>query len=81
VAPAGSQESDESVLSRIWEGAVYVMRHPILPGLYLLDVGVTIVTFYRQILPLIVDRMFKAGPGAVGVMTAANSLGGVVGTF
>lgn len=81
VAPAESQTSDESVLRRIWEGAVYVMRHPILPGLYLLDIGVTIVTFYRQILPLIVDRMFKAGPGAVGVMTAANSFGGVLGTF
>ena len=81
VAPAEPQRSEESVLRRIWEGAVYVMRHPILPGLYLLDIGVTVVTFYRQILPLIVDRMFKAGPGAVGVMTAANSLGGVVGTF
>ena len=81
VAPTEPQGSDESVLRRIWEGAVYVMRHPILPGLYLLDIGVTIVTFYRQILPLIVDRMFKAGPGAVGVMTAANSLGGVIGTF
>ena len=81
VAPVQSRDDDESVLKRIWEGAVYVMRHPILPGLYLLDIGVTIVSFYRQILPLIVDRMFKAGPAAVGVVTAANSLGGVVGTF
>ena len=81
VAPAEPQGGDSSVLRRIWEGAVYVMRHPILPGLYLLDIGVTIVSFYRQILPLIVDRMFKAGPGAVGVMTAANSFGGVLGTF
>ena len=81
VAPATSRDEDESVLRRIWEGAVYVMRHPILPGLYLLDIGVTIVSFYRQILPLIVDRMFKAGPSAVGLVTAANSLGGVAGTF
>lgn len=81
VAPATSRGEDESVLRRIWEGAAYVMRHPILPGLYLLDIGVTIVSFYRQILPLIVDRMFKAGPSAVGLVTAANSLGGVAGTF
>ena len=81
VAHAVPQGGHESMLLRIWEGAVYVMRHPILPGLYLLDIGVTIVSFYRQILPLIVDRMFKAGPAAVGVVTAANSLGGVVGTF
>ena len=80
VAPAESQD-DESVLKRIGEGVVYVMRHPILPGLYLLDIGVTIVSYYRQILPLIVDRMFKAGPATVGVVTAFNSAGGVVGTF
>ena len=81
VAPSTSNENRESVPRRIWEGAAYVMRHPILPGLYLLDVGVTIVSFYRQILPLIVDRMFNAGPRAVGVVTSANSLGGVAGTF
>ena len=81
VAPSVSSEDQGSVLKRIWEGVVYVMGHPILPGLYLLDVGVTIVSFYRQILPLIVDRLFKAGPSAVGVVTAANSFGGVMGTF
>ena len=81
VEPSEPSENRASVLSRIWEGVVYVMGHPILPGLYLLDVGVTIVSFYRQILPLIVDRMFKAGPAAVGVVNAANSFGGVMGTF
>ena len=70
-----------SVLKRMWEGFVYVKSHPILPGLYIMDVGVTIFSFYRQILPLIADRMYKAGAGAVGVLTAANSVGGVMGTF
>ena len=81
VEPSEPSENRASVLSRTWEGVVYVMGHPILPGLYLLDVGVTIVSFYRQILPLIVDRMFKAGPAAVGVVNASNSFGGVMGTF
>lgn len=74
-------ERQGSMLQRIWEGVVYVKSHPILPGLYIMDIGVTIVSFYRQILPLIADRMFKSGAGAVGVMTAANSLGGVAGAF
>jgi predicted MFS family arabinose efflux permease len=66
---------------RMWEGFLFVKAHPILPGLYLMDVGVTVVSFYRLILPLIVDKMFKAGAGAVGVLNAANSFGGVAGTF
>ena len=49
--------------------------------MYLLDIGVTVFSYYRQVLPLIVDRMFRSGPGAVGVFTAANSLGGIAGTF
>ncbi len=74
-------ESEGSMLHRIWEGVVYVRSHPILPGLYIMDIGVTIVSFYRQIFPLIADRMFRSGAAAVGVMTAANSFGGVAGTF
>ena len=74
-------ESEGSMLHRIWEGVVYVRSHPILPGLYIMDIGVTIVSFYRQIFPLIADRMFRSGAAAVGIMTAANSFGGVAGTF
>ena len=77
--PAG--RSDGSVLKRIWEGVLFVKTHPILPGLYLLDIGVTVVSFYRQIMPLIADKLFKAGAGSVGVLTAANSFGGVAGSF
>ncbi len=73
--------SEGSMLHRIWEGVVYVKSHPILPGLYIMDIGVTVVSFYRQIFPLIADRMFRSGAAAVGVMTAANSFGGVAGTF
>ncbi len=74
-------QSEGSMLQRIWEGVVYVKSHPILPGLYIMDIGVTIVSFYRQIFPLIADRMFRSGAGAVGIMSAANSVGGVAGTF
>lgn len=69
------------MVRRMWEGFLFVKGHPILPGLYLMDVGVTIVSYYRMILPLIADKMFRAGAGAVGVLNAANSFGGVAGTF
>lgn len=69
------------VLRRIWEGFLYVKSHPILPGLYIMDIGVTVFTFYRQVLPLLADRLFRAGADAVGMLTAANSAGGVAGSF
>jgi len=75
------RSTETSMLRRMWQGFLFIKSHPILPGLYVMDVGVTIVSHYRQIMPLMADRLFKAGPGAVGVMTAANSVGGIAGTF
>tara|TARA_Y100001936_G_scaffold25064_1_gene23019 strand:- start:5599 stop:6765 length:1167 start_codon:yes stop_codon:yes gene_type:complete len=70
-----------SMIKRIYEGFKFVKNHPILPGLYALDIGVTVVSFYREIMPLIVDKLFKQGPWAIGPLSAANSLGGVAGSF
>jgi len=78
--PAGVDE-DGSVVRRVWEGFKFVKSHPILPSLMIMDVGVTVVSFYRQVLPLIADKLFRSGPGSVGLLTAVNSLGGVVGSF
>jgi hypothetical protein len=35
--------STGSTARRVWEGFKYVRRHPILPGLFLHDVGITVV--------------------------------------
>lgn len=70
-----------SVLSLMWDGFLYVKSHPILPGLYAMDLGVTVVSHYRQILPLFADKLFKGGAATVGILTAANSAGGILGTF
>ena len=78
--PADRQR-DGSMLSRMWDGFLYVKTHPILPGLYIMDIGVTIVSHYRQILPLFADKLFKGGAATVGILTAANSAGGILGTF
>ena len=43
--------------------------------------GFTFVSFYREIMPLIVDKLFKQGAWAIGPLSAANSLGGVGGSF
>ena len=84
-AKYGTDGSDKplegSMISRLWEGFTFVRNHPILPGLYIMDVGVTVVSFYREIMPLIVDKLFKQGAWAIGPLSAANSLGGVSGSF
>lgn len=68
-------------IKNIIEGFIYVKEHPILPGLYLLDIGVTVVSFYRQIMPLIADRLFKGGAAIISLLTAFNSIGAIVGSF
>lgn len=63
------------------EGFRFVRSHRILPGLYLLDVGVTVVSFYRMLFPVFADQLYGLGAAGVGALNAANSLGGVLGTF
>ena len=75
------EKSSTPVTQRLWEGFRFVRNHPILPGLYIMDIGVTIFSYYREIMPLIVDRLFRSGPAMIGTLTADNSLGGVLGSF
>ena len=69
-----------STARRVWDGFRYVVRHPILPGLFLLDIGITVVSFYREILPVLAKGLFRGGADAVGVLGAANSAGAVGGS-
>ncbi len=70
-----------SAITRIKDGFRYVVRHPILPGLFLLDTGVTVVSFYREILPVLARGLFRGGASATGLLGAANSLGAIGGAF
>jgi predicted MFS family arabinose efflux permease len=73
--------SDGSTVARTWEGFRFVVRHPILPGLFLLDTGITVVSFYREILPVLASGLFRGGATATGILGAANSAGAVAGAF
>lgn len=68
-------------VSQTVDGLRYVAKHPILPGLFLLDTGITVVSFYREILPVLALGMFAAGAQATGLLGAANSAGAVLGSF
>jgi MFS family permease len=70
-----------SALQQTWEGLRYVARHPILPGLFLLDTGITVASFYREILPVLAVGLFAGGASATGLLGAANSTGAIIGSF
>lgn len=43
------------------EGLRYILGHPLLPGLYALDWGMTAVSYYRELFPLFVAELFISG--------------------
>ncbi len=89
IAPAmirasGAPDPDtnaQSQLSAIREGATFVKKHPILPGLYLLDIGVTVVSFYRMLFPLFASGLYGMGAEGTALLGSANALGGVGGSM
>ena len=82
---AVSGETDEkselrkSQVSETLEGLSYVRKHPILPGLFLLDAAITTSSFYREILPVIALGLFAAGASGTGLLGSANSAGAIIG--
>jgi MFS family permease len=78
---AEGANAGKSRLRNIVDGLKYVKSHPILPGLYLLDVGVTIVSFYRQLFPIFARQLYDGGRGTISLLTFANSAGGLVGSL
>ncbi|MGE0134196.1 MAG: MFS transporter [Dehalococcoidia bacterium] len=70
-----------SMLRRTWDGLRFVRGHSLLPALFLMDTGVTIVSFYRQMYPVLADELFDGGAATVGLLTAANSIGAIAGSF
>jgi MFS family permease len=63
------------------EGWKYVRSHRILPGLYLMDIGVTVMSFYRELFPIFADQLYGYGAGGVGLLRSSNSIGGIAGSM
>ena len=69
-----------STWTSLREGFNFVRRHRILPGLYLLDIGVTVFSFYRFLFPIFADQLYGLGASGTGLLTSVNGIGGVVGS-
>ena len=69
----------ESQIRSVVAGARYIARHPILPGLFSLDWGITVVSYYREILPLLATGLFMVGAAEASALGAANAIGAAFG--
>jgi MFS family permease len=68
-------------LRSIIEGVEFIWIQRIILSLFLLDFGVTLVGFYRPILPIFAADVFKAGASGLGILYAAPSLGSLLGSM
>jgi MFS family permease len=68
-------------LRSIIEGVEFIWIQRIILSLFLLDFGVTLVGFYRPILPIFSADVFKTGASGLGVLYAAPSLGSLLGAM
>ena len=80
-ADKSSDEVGSSQLAQTLEGFRYLKNHPLLPGLYLLDIGITTSSFYREVLPVLALGLFAGGASATGMLGAANSAGAILGSL
>ncbi len=68
-------------LRSIVEGIEFIWIQRIILSLFLLDFGVTLVGFYRPILPIFAADVFKTGASGLGILYAAPSAGSLLGSM
>lgn len=68
-------------LRSIVEGVEFIWIQRIILSLFLLDFGVTLVGFYRPILPIFAADVFQTGASGLGILYAASSLGSLLGSM
>ena len=66
-------QSARSAFSSMVEGVEFIWIQRIILSLFLLDFGVTLVGFYRPILPIFAADVFNMGASGLGLLYAAPS--------
>jgi MFS family permease len=68
-------------LRSIVDGIEFIWIKRIILSLFLLDFGVTLVGFYRPILPIFAADVFNTGASGLGLLYGAPSLGAILGSI
>lgn len=66
-------------LRSIFEGIEFIWVQRIILSLFLLDFGVTLVGFYRPILPVFASDIFEVGGTGLGTLYGAAAVGSLLG--
>lgn len=77
--PAGERRRVN--LRSIVEGMEFIWTERIILSLFLLDFGVTLVGFYRPILPIFARDVFHVGATGLGTLYAASAVGSLLGSI
>ena len=67
-------------LGSMIEGIEFIWAQRIILSLFLLDFGVTLVGFYRPILPIFAGDVFKMGATGLGALYGAPAVGSLLGS-
>lgn len=67
-------------LKSMIEGVEFIWAQRIILSLFLLDFGVTLVGFYRPILPIFAGSVFNMGATGLGILYAAPAVGALLGS-
>ena len=87
-APEGARESplaqglgpfSRTVFSGAWEGARFIWSQKILMSIFLLDLGVTVVSYFRPLLAAFAADVYDVGAASLGTITAVLPLGSILG--
>jgi len=68
-------------LGSMMEGVKFIWAQRIILSLFLLDFGVTLVGFYRPILPIFAGDVFKTGATGLGTLYGAPAVGSLLGSL
>ncbi|MGH7769656.1 MAG: MFS transporter, partial [Candidatus Binatia bacterium] len=82
VRSSGTPEGERRRVSlgSMIEGVEFIWLQRIILSLFLLDFGVTLVGFYRPILPIFAGTVFKMGATGLGILYAAPAIGSLLGS-
>ena len=78
-APQGERRGVN--LRSMLEGVKFLWVKRIILSLFLLDFGVTLVGFYRPILPIFASDVFKTGATGLGMLYGAPAIGSLLGSI
>jgi len=83
VKSSGTPEGERRRVSlrSMIEGVEFIWMQRIILSLFLLDFGVTLVGFYRPILPIFAAAVFKMGATGLGILYAAPAVGSLLGSI